>query len=137
MKRKTQIVLIATLIVAALASFNVTKCYADGEDVPFTIFVGENTIPGPIVRSTNPGATPIWAEFDASIPAIMLHFQADLGAVLLKVDNMETGEQFSCVVKGKTGMVVPVFVSSRNGVFQITVVPCKPGVQADCRTKIY
>lgn len=134
MKRKTQILLIATLIVAAFASFHVTNCYADGEDDPFCMFIGEGSYDGPLIRCNFSGTTPIWGEFDASIPAILLHFQADLGAVSLKVENLETGERFSVVVKGKTGMVVPVFVSSTKGVFQVNVTPLDSGVLADSRT---
>ena len=76
----------------------------------------------------------LWGEFDASIPAILLHFQADMSSVSLKVVNLETGEQFCTVIRGKKGMVVPVFVSSGEGVYQVTFIPGNSGIQADSRT---
>lgn len=126
--------MIATLVVAAFASVHVTNCYADGEEDPFCLFIGEGSYDGPLIRCAPAGATPIWGEFDASIPAILLHFQADMSSVSLKVVNLETGEQFCTVIRGKKGMVVPVFVSSGEGVYQVTFIPGNSGIQADSRT---
>ena len=122
-KNSIIILLIATLAVAAFASFRGTFCFADGGDNEITLFVGEGSYSGPLIRMTTFSIScdlPIQVLYDPALSTVFIEFRNNMGSSLIELENVTTGEQTQTFYAGSTG-VIPLPVTGQPGACRLSV----------------
>ena len=112
--------MIAVLATVAFASINVTPCYADGGGDQVIIFIGEGTLPGPIVRISFAEQLPLEAEFDPTSSMVLIRFRDNLGTSLISLESLTSGNQYNEYYQGTPG-VVPIMVSGQPDTYRLTI----------------
>ena len=118
MKTNIQFLLIAILSLGLFAMTSAPCCYADGEDDPLTIFVGEPGVGDtPIIRS--PALIPISAYYYSSLSTILVNCSIDLGSMTVEIENVTTGIISQTSIDATQG-VHPIAISGDAGIYEIT-----------------
>lgn len=113
--------MIAVLATVAFASINVTPCYADGGNGDqVIIFIGEGTLPGPIVRIAFAEQLPLQAEFDPTTSMVFIRFRENLGTSLIELESLASGNQYNEYYQGTPG-VVPIAISGQPDTYRLTI----------------
>ena len=113
--------MIAVLATVAFTSINVTPCYADGGNGDqVIIFIGEGTLPGPIVRVSFAEQLPLQVEFDPASSMLLIRFRENLGTSLLELESLTSGTQYNEYYQGAPG-VVPIMIPGQPDSYRPTI----------------
>ena len=133
MKRNSLITVIAMLAVAAFASIQGTRCFADD---PLAIFIGEGSYDGPLVRVA-PSQAPLSVSYDSVLSAVSVTFRENMENALVQVQNTSTGEIVWTVSRAAKGTVARVPISGASGSYRVVIRPCAKPVEYEAQIYIY
>lgn len=118
MKTNNLLTILAIFALGAFANFTAPCCYADSDDDPVTIFIGEPGIGDtPIIRG--PDQIPISASYYSSLSTILVNCRYDLGSMNVEIENLTTGTYTQASINATQG-VHPFLISGEAGVYEIS-----------------